>query len=485
MSRRAILLIGTEKTGTTTLQHFLAANRERLAERGFRYPGFCGSPNHTGLAAYALDPGKSDPLRAPFSADAPADVPSMRARLHAAAAAELTGEATTIFCSEHCHSRLTTAEEVATLRSFLGGFFDEIRIGVYLRRQDQVALSLYSTRLKSGEVAGPILPRANDEDPFFNYDRSLALWEAAFGREVMTVRLFDRKALVGGSVVDDFVATWGLEPIGAFVPVADQNESITPPAQDFLRRMNARLEPVAGLPIDEVRGPLAARLAVLCPGRGARPARVEAEAFYAKYQPSNERLRARFFPERAQLFDEDFSGYPEAADAREATLDDLAGIAARLHTSAVGESRRLEAEIAIRDGRLHWTRAEPEAAERALRRALRWWPGHAAAHRTLAEYLFRLDRLDEAVATATRAAELSPESHEYQHFRGILLRRAGDLAAAADAQRRSLALNPGHTPSRHELEQVLIRQADVEARQAIAGNGHRAGGAAWPSPASP
>ena len=83
-----------------------------------------------------------------------------------------------------------------------------------------------------------------------------------------------------------------------------------------------------------------------------------------------------------------------------------------------------------------------------------------------------------------RAADLSPESYEYQHFLGILLRRAGDLAAAAEAQRRSLALNPGHTPSRYELEQVLIRQADAEARRSIAANGHLSGGAAWPSSAS-
>ena len=38
MGRRAILQIGTEKTGTTTLQHFLAANRGPLARRGFLYP---------------------------------------------------------------------------------------------------------------------------------------------------------------------------------------------------------------------------------------------------------------------------------------------------------------------------------------------------------------------------------------------------------------------------------------------------------------
>ena len=157
-------------------------------------------------------------------------------------------------------------------------------------------------------------------------------------------------------------------------------------------------------------------------------------------------------------------------DSREASATDLAAIAARLHVAAVAEVRRLEAEIAIRDGRLHWTRNEPEPAERALRRALRWCPEHAGAHRTLAEYLLRLDRLGEAIATARRAAELSPESYEYRHFLGILLRRAGDFAGAAEAQARALELNPGHAASRHELEQVLIRQADAEARRSADGH---------------
>lgn len=479
MARSAILLIGTEKTGTTTLQHFLAANRPALAERGFLYPSFCGAINHTGLAAYALGPDKSDPLRAPWGPD----VPTVRARLEAAARAELAGPATVIFASEHCHSRLTTPAEVETLLSFLNGFFDDIRIAVYLRRQDQVALSLYSTRLKSGDTDRRILPRTAPDDPFFNYDTSLALWEDAFGHAAVTARLFDRKLLNGGSVVDDFVATWNLGPMAAFTPVPDQNESIDAQAQELLRLANPALDALPGLPLDEVRGPLAARLAALFPGRGARPARADVEAFYGKYRESNENVRRRFFPDRTTLFDEDFSAYPEAEDPRDPTPQDFAAIAAKLHTAAVAESRRLEAEIAIRDARLHWTRNEPGPAEQALRRALHWCPDHAPAHRTLAEYLFRLDRLPEAIAVTRRAAVLAPDSWEYNHFLGILQRRAGDFTAAAAAQARALELNPGHAASRHELEQVLIRQADAEARRV---NGHPMhGGAPWPSSVSP
>ena len=368
---------------------------------------------------------------------------------------------TAIFCSEHCHSRLTTIAEVETLRGFLSEFFNDVQISIFLRRQDQVALSLYSTRLKSGATDRTILPRTGADDPYFNYDRSLRLWEECFGAINVHVRVFDRARLVRGDVVSDFASAWDLAGSSPYVRVPDQNESIRPVAQEFLRRVNTHLEPIPGLPIEEVRGPLAARLAQLFPGSGARPSRAEAEAFYARFHASNEAVRQRHFPDSPTLFDEDFRGYPETEDREEFGADDIAAVAAALHTAAAREVCRLESEIAIRDAKLHWAREEPVAAERALRRALRWFPGHSEAYRTLAEFMLRLGRIGDAIAAATQAAELKVTSCEYWHFLGALLRRSADFVGAAEAQRRALALEPGYTAARRELDQLQIRLAEV------------------------
>ncbi len=465
MSRRAILQIGTEKTGTTTLQHFLATNRAQLARAGYLYPRFCGALNHTGLAAFALDPAKRDAIRTGFGAAEPADVPALRERMRRAAAAELAGGGTTLFCSEHCHSRLTSPAELATLRGLLAAFFDDVQVSVYLRRQDAVALSLYSTRLKSGSVDRDILPRTAPTDPYFNYDRSLTLWEDAFGRANVHVRLFDRRTLVGGGIVPDFLEAWGLGRPEDYAAVPDQNESILPVAQEFLRRVNAHLRPISGLPPEEVRGPLAASLARLYPGRGARPARAEAEAFYAMFRVSNAAVRDRHFPDRATLFDDDFSAYPETADPTNIDLDDAAAVAARLHAAAVRETRRLEAEIAIRDARLAWARDQAGEAERALRRALEWGRDHPEAHRAMAEHMLRQDRLDEACAAARQAAELKPAAHEYWHFLGVVLRRAGRFGEAEAAQLRALEVRPGYDAASRELAQILAAHTAADAKE--------------------
>jgi hypothetical protein len=54
VSRRAILHIGTDKTGTTALQVAFRRDAERLATSGVRYPDF-RMPNHAALVFAAAD----------------------------------------------------------------------------------------------------------------------------------------------------------------------------------------------------------------------------------------------------------------------------------------------------------------------------------------------------------------------------------------------------------------------------------------------
>jgi tetratricopeptide (TPR) repeat protein len=466
MTRRAILQIGTEKTGTTTLQTFLARNRDLLAERGIRYPRFPGDVNQTGLAAYAMDDARDDPLRHPFGLHRPQAVPAFRARFEKRAAAELGQPETVIFCNEHCHSRLTTRDEVARLRDLLAPHFDRIDVSVYLRRQDQLALSLYSTRLKSGGTDTDILPRVTAASPLFNYDRALALWEEVFGRDRVRVRLFDRRELKDGDIVADFLAAWDLGRPGEYRRVGKMNEGIGAEAQAYLRQVNAHPDGLPGLPVSVMRGRLADQLARHFPGSGARPARSAAEAFYDLFRESNAAVCRRHFPDRDTLFDEDFSAYPDVADPLDADPVAVARVAARLHAVQTHEICRLECEIRIRDARLASERGEGEAALAAVRGAVALLPAYPEAQRALGEYLLRLDRPGEAAIAAMRATELRPDNGEYWHFLGIVERRNGNLAAAAAAQERALEIAPDHGPSTREL--AAIRAATDAASRARA-----------------
>jgi len=52
-----VLHIGTGKTGTTSIQSFMNANRSRLAELGFLYPRTPGKVRHTRISLSVLPEG--------------------------------------------------------------------------------------------------------------------------------------------------------------------------------------------------------------------------------------------------------------------------------------------------------------------------------------------------------------------------------------------------------------------------------------------
>jgi hypothetical protein len=50
-------------------------------------------------------------------------------------------------------------------------------------------------------------------------------------------------------------------------------------------------------------------------GPGRRPSRAEAQRFLSMFADGNERVRTRFFPAQASLFNIDWSGFVEQAEA--------------------------------------------------------------------------------------------------------------------------------------------------------------------------
>lgn len=368
--RRAILHIGTEKTGTSSLQSFLARNRDRLNARGFHYPVFAGPVSHEGLAAYAMADDRFDDLRLNQTVHDAAELAAFRADFERRAAEELAAHAgrTIIFSGEHCSSRLRSRAEVARLKALLGRFFDRIDVAVYLRRQDEVAVSLYSTALKSGNEWSSIFPALRDVSRHFDYDGMLRRWASEFGPGHVHPRIFAPDEMAGGSVVEDFCEIWKLG--GGYQAVARTNESLCPPAQEFLRRLNRAVPPVVSGRTNALRGDLAQPISRAYAGKGRRPARAEAQAFLAQFADTNEAVRARWFPERKQLFPDNFSAYPEHEDPTGLTVDEAVEMAAHLWRHLRGRELSLLTDLAIRDGQIAELLGDTAAACEHYRRAV-------------------------------------------------------------------------------------------------------------------
>lgn len=140
---RAILHIGTPKTGTTFLQNTFASNRKNLQSVGITYPDFHKHDSHTQLAL-AFNPADSDR----HQQWGVTDRAQTRARIAKNLRASIKPESRFVFSTESA-ARLPD-DQVRELYIFLQQFFDEITILVYLRRRDYMLASFFSQRIKNG-----------------------------------------------------------------------------------------------------------------------------------------------------------------------------------------------------------------------------------------------------------------------------------------------------------------------------------------------
>ena len=160
--RRAILHVGTEKTGSTSIQAFLAGNIPLLAKHGIAYLPCCGLPASQRLVAAALVAGEQDHLAASLGLPAAELSLERKSRFRARLATELAGLParihTVLFSSEHLHSRLIDQGSVQRLHDLVAPLVDEVAVLVYLRRQDRLAVSRHTTAVLHGAGDDAVFP---------------------------------------------------------------------------------------------------------------------------------------------------------------------------------------------------------------------------------------------------------------------------------------------------------------------------------------
>jgi hypothetical protein len=291
--RKLVLHIGSHKTGSTTLQRTLFANRYHLLEQGWSL--FCstqdGEVSRRGNAGtwVSLQPGGG--VVSPGFVD----------RL-----ARSTGN---VLVSSEGFSWLFGQSEVGQLGRQLQAHFDHIQVVAYIKRQDQMAVSHFQQASKNSP-ARKFYARGNralpEYQPSYNrlldYYERLSHWATAFGENNLTVRDSDRNVLVKGDAVDDFAYVTGLE-----FPVRLPWRNIS---NGFAETKVGHLMTQEYTP-RHLRKPIEE---VLEGGEKLMPSRSEAEVFYRHFRESNRALNKRFgISENEYLFSDDFTMYADAA----------------------------------------------------------------------------------------------------------------------------------------------------------------------------
>jgi len=232
MRRRLFVHIGMEKTGTSTLQRFLEANSAGLAAQGFCYlddpkASYFGRSSHGPVAAALVQQPDFVALR--------------NLRVLARVLADLRGDLDAepldvIISAEHFSSRLTQAWQIEKLKAAFGDRL--VTIVCYVRRQDAMALSAYSTAVKAGERRRFDTNDINPSNPYFDYSSTLSRWAEVFGDDAILVRKYQRDSLVGGDICEDFMSLLGQFSLAGWARVPDVNKSMDSLQSAALRRIN-------------------------------------------------------------------------------------------------------------------------------------------------------------------------------------------------------------------------------------------------------
>jgi hypothetical protein len=226
------LHIGRHKTGTTAIQHFLGANRGRLAKHNIVYPSTGTSwPEEAHHGVWVALGQRTGAVRQPLALPVlkPTDLERFARVLSAAPNAVVSSEA----------FQDLNPEQIVDV--FPPG---NTTVVVYLREQLDYFLSAYSQEIQSEIDLRSVEEFITDASVHTHYGPFLDSWADVFGRSNLIVKVYDRERLKHGDVVDDFMDTLGIDSIEEFVrPDHDPNVSLSTLLRTTKKLLNRVLTP--------------------------------------------------------------------------------------------------------------------------------------------------------------------------------------------------------------------------------------------------
>jgi hypothetical protein len=295
-----VLHIGLEKTGTTSIQATLAANRERLLSQGILYPRSMGEKSHVRTYAYASE-GPPDEIKVQCGLDGPQSLEAFRRDLSSQFDDEVASAnpRKIIVSNEHLSSRLLSISEISRLKDLLSSHCRSIKVVVYLRAQGDAHRSAYSTYVKTGGTDAFRAPSPKLLRDRYFYDLLLQRWEQVFGPGAMDVRIYDPSGFPEEDIFLDFADLFdGMISISDLAREPQKNISLDAFTLAFLRAINRYVPYKSGARMSEVRGNLHDLVEKFASGPPFEGDAGIIDAVDATVDEGNESVRRRYFPDR-------------------------------------------------------------------------------------------------------------------------------------------------------------------------------------------
>ena len=228
---KLFLHIGSQKTGSTSIQKFLLLNKSILQSQGFYVPDYLGGSNHRHAVFLAEDINKREDGFV-VSQGLQGNIEKKRSfkenllnRMRSDCSNN--NHKCWIISSEFFQSCLCTYEELRTLRSILHSLFSEISIICYIRDPLSTALSTWSTYIMSGGVANKLHKPNTIYHNNCDHESLVRRWSDVFNNEQIDIRHFSRKRLICNDVARDFCSAIGIYVNEDFKMPNESNKSLS------------------------------------------------------------------------------------------------------------------------------------------------------------------------------------------------------------------------------------------------------------------
>jgi hypothetical protein len=199
--KQVFLHIGTQKTGSSSIQFFLHSNRERLTELGYLYPS--EKKTHHNLAYTLLGDPKADHKSNTWE-DIIAEIDNSKLDK--------------IIISSEFFAQSSKIEFIEKIAAYLAKY--QTKIIVYLKRQDKKVESSFNQQMKTGVYAGTVeFFLKESKSP--NYLKMLDNWGQVFGRENIIVRSLEKEQIP--DIYQDFLKNIGIASLDGFTKTEDRN----------------------------------------------------------------------------------------------------------------------------------------------------------------------------------------------------------------------------------------------------------------------
>jgi len=227
---RVVIHAGMHKTGTSSIQNFFYSNeRENIV-----YPRWFG-PNHCGLFILLFQDEELLGEYHGFKTRGAEFVASLKEKKRNSydllEKAIEQAKNTTLLISAEDISWPGFRNAVSRMHSFFQSYTEDIQVIGYIRSPHSFAVSAFQQMLKDGG-----LKTLTPEKLWPHYRQRFGMLEDVFGADRMSLRLYDRKHLLGADIVRDFGSILGLDIAGPRIEEANVSLSAEATALLFLQR---------------------------------------------------------------------------------------------------------------------------------------------------------------------------------------------------------------------------------------------------------